>query len=68
MGPPPRFPARRREVLLDGLRRGLPTGLSIGLCFMAGPLGLLCHVITGFVHAARRGEERAADSDPEGCL
>ena len=33
-------------MLLDGLRTGVPTGLSVGLCFMFGPLGLLAHLAT----------------------
>lgn len=36
----------RREVWLDGLRHAIPTGHSIILCFMFGPLGMLSHMTT----------------------
>ena len=41
-------------VLLDGLRTGVPTGLSVALCFMFGPLGLLAHLVTKAAAGALR--------------
>lgn len=38
--------APRRHVYLDGMRAGVPTRLSLVLCMMFGPLGLLAHLIT----------------------
>ncbi|CAK0782465.1 hypothetical protein CVIRNUC_005701 [Coccomyxa viridis] len=38
--------AQAREVWLDGLRHAIPTGHSIILCFMFGPLGMLSHMTT----------------------
>jgi Domain of unknown function (DUF4281) len=46
---------RCRWVYADGLRERVPTPHSIILCFMAGPLGLVTHVVTkALVGAVRR--------------
>lgn len=34
------------EVYLDGMVHGLPTGLSVALCFFVCPGGLLLHAAT----------------------
>ena len=55
--PPPAPPGR--WVYEDGLAAGVPVGHSAVLCFMVGPLGLLCHLATKWVagrwRAARGG-------------
>ena len=44
--------ASRRSVFLSGLSERVPTGHSVVLCFMFGPLGVLSHMLT-------RGASRA---------
>ena len=36
----------RRSVFLSGLSERVPTGHSVVLCFMFGPLGVLSHTLT----------------------
>ena len=38
--------ALRRSVFLSGLSERVPTGHSVVLCFMFGPLGVLSHMLT----------------------
>jgi hypothetical protein len=43
-------------VLLDGLKNAIPTGHSVALCCMFGPLGVLSHLVTRWVvHFGARG-------------
>lgn len=54
---------RARWVYLDGQRRSVPVAHSAVLCFMVGPLGLLCHMCTRSVVEwvrQRRGEGQGA--------
>ena len=48
---------QKSAVLLDGLRGGVPTGVSVALCFMFGPLGLLAHLATKAAAGALRGSK-----------
>lgn len=41
-----------RSVLVDGIKASVPTGHSIALCFLFGPLGLLSHFATRALKAA----------------
>jgi len=43
-------------VLLDGLRNSVPTGHSVALCCMFGPLGVLSHLITRWAVNRARGK------------
>ena len=47
-----------REVALDGLRTGVPTSLSVLLCFFFGPTGLLTHALAKLLYGG--GRKRAA--------
>ena len=49
-----------RELWLDGLRHAIPTGHSVILCFMFGPLGMLSHMVT---RAIRRRPEQSSVVD-----
>ncbi|PRW20864.1 hypothetical protein C2E21_8564 [Chlorella sorokiniana] len=48
-----------RWVYQDGRRNDIPTWHSAVLCFMVGPLGLLCHLLTKALLLRRRGSGRA---------
>lgn len=41
-----------RHVYLDGVKNGIFTAHSLALCFMFGPLGVLCHMATRGLQAA----------------
>ena len=47
-----------RWVYQDGLRNNVPTWHSAILCFMAAPLGLLCHLATKALVLGWRGHGR----------
>jgi hypothetical protein len=44
-------------VLLDGLKQGVPTGHSIALCCMFGPLGVLSHLATRWAVPRLKGSK-----------
>lgn len=50
----------RRYVYFEGLRERVPTGHSLVLCFMVGPLGLLSHMITCSLHRSLRRRNSSA--------
>jgi hypothetical protein len=49
-----------RWIYLDGMEAGVPVGHSAVLSFMAGPLGLLCHLATKAVARRAAGHGGAA--------
>lgn len=49
--------SQHRAVLLDGLRNAVPTGHSVALCCMFGPLGVLSHLLTRTLVPRLRGSK-----------
>ena len=55
----------RRSVFLSGLAERVPTGHSVVLCFIFGPLGVLSHMLTragGRAWQRRRGAGRPSQA------